>query len=156
MSETTAWSETTEYAGRLESLPANGSAMVAESVKIGGRTGFETGKNDQFKAQNRGDLWCTYCKKPRHTKEKCWKLHGKPPSHEWGQKGAPPQGKGQAHVAVDVTQEEAKQEPASLNQEEVERVRSFFSNLENLEVFVLCHIQVSIHFHLDLMSQKYP
>ncbi|PSR88367.1 Calcineurin B-like protein [Actinidia chinensis var. chinensis] len=23
-------------------------------------------------------LWCEHCKKPWHTKETCWKLHGKP------------------------------------------------------------------------------
>ena len=25
----------------------------------------------------RDSLWCTFCKKPRHTIERCWKLHGK-------------------------------------------------------------------------------
>jgi len=27
---------------------------------------------------DRDNLWCTFCKKPRHTVDKCWKLHGKP------------------------------------------------------------------------------
>nr|KYP63417.1 hypothetical protein KK1_017986 [Cajanus cajan] len=27
-------------------------------------------------------LWCTYCNRPRHTQEKCWKIHGKPPNLE--------------------------------------------------------------------------
>ncbi|KAL5813378.1 hypothetical protein ACOSQ3_024138 [Xanthoceras sorbifolium] len=27
---------------------------------------------------NPSNLWCTYYKKPRHTKDRCWKLHGKP------------------------------------------------------------------------------
>ena len=26
---------------------------------------------------NKDGLWCNYCKKPRHTKEACFKLHGK-------------------------------------------------------------------------------
>ena len=26
---------------------------------------------------NKDDLWCSYCKKPRQTKENCFKLHGK-------------------------------------------------------------------------------
>ena len=27
---------------------------------------------------NKDGLWCIYCKEPRHTKETCWKLQGKP------------------------------------------------------------------------------
>lgn len=52
------------------------SAMVAENTK-----------NEQAKVEKKGDLWCTYCNKPRHIWEKCWKLHGKPLSREWGQQG---------------------------------------------------------------------
>ena len=37
------------------------------------------GPRDEKKPTDRDSLWCTYCKKPRHTIEKCWKLHGKPP-----------------------------------------------------------------------------
>ena len=44
------------------------------------------GKDNQWK-ENKDNLWCTYCKKPRHTKEKCWKRNGKPPSREWGNRG---------------------------------------------------------------------
>lgn len=29
---------------------------------------------------NKDSLWGNHCKKPRHTKEMCWKLHGKPKS----------------------------------------------------------------------------
>ncbi|KAJ1377738.1 Retrotransposon gag domain [Sesbania bispinosa] len=43
-------------------------AMVAEQKK-GGSANVEK-KSD--------GLWCTYCNKPRHTREKCWKLYGKP------------------------------------------------------------------------------
>ena len=30
------------------------------------------------KTQGREKIWCDYCKKPYHTKETCWKIHGKP------------------------------------------------------------------------------
>ncbi|RVW23401.1 hypothetical protein CK203_098189 [Vitis vinifera] len=43
-------------------------------------------RDNQWK-ENKDNLWCTFCKKPRHTKEKCWKLNGKPPSCEWGNRG---------------------------------------------------------------------
>ena len=35
---------------------------------------------------SKDSLWCTYCKKLRHTREKCWKLNGKPStsSQDWG------------------------------------------------------------------------
>ena len=74
------------------------------------------------------EVWCTYYNKPRHTREKCWKLHGKPPSQEWGQKGGPKKGggQGQAHIANAGHSEEVVQ----LNLEEIERVRSFLSKLE--------------------------
>ncbi|RVW28654.1 hypothetical protein CK203_081359 [Vitis vinifera] len=54
------------------------------------------GRDNQWK-ENKDNLWCTYCKKPRHTKEKCWKLNGKPSSREWGNHGW--QQRPQAHLA---------------------------------------------------------
>ena len=27
---------------------------------------------------NKKPLWCDHCQRPHHTKETCWKLHGKP------------------------------------------------------------------------------
>ncbi|KAG6492981.1 hypothetical protein ZIOFF_047953 [Zingiber officinale] len=28
--------------------------------------------------EEKSGLWCDYCNKPRHTRETCWKIHGKP------------------------------------------------------------------------------
>jgi hypothetical protein len=39
------------------------------------------GRGNQWK-ENKYDLWCTYCKELRHTRVKCWRLNGKPPSQE--------------------------------------------------------------------------
>ena len=36
------------------------------------------GTNWKTQTSNRENLFCTHCKKQGHTKEKCWKLHGKP------------------------------------------------------------------------------
>ncbi|KAA8550468.1 hypothetical protein F0562_002152 [Nyssa sinensis] len=62
--------------------PVNeGSAM--NSTKLGHHT--ETNRDER--QPNREGVWCTYCKKARHTKDTCWKLHGKPPNV--GGKGEP-------------------------------------------------------------------
>lgn len=29
------------------------------------------------KTEDKSHVWCGYCNKPRHTRETCWKLHGK-------------------------------------------------------------------------------
>ncbi|CAH9102660.1 unnamed protein product [Cuscuta epithymum] len=42
---------------------------------------------ENSRKENRDTLCCTYCKKPRHIRENCWKLNGKPPSSEWGTSG---------------------------------------------------------------------
>ncbi|XP_072068897.1 uncharacterized protein [Arachis hypogaea] len=34
------------------------------------------------------NLWCDHCNKPRHTRETCWKIHGKP-AHLKGSKPGP-------------------------------------------------------------------
>ena len=46
----------------LTSQVSNGSVMVLTNGN---------GRN----SQNKDDLDCSYCKKPHHTREKCWKLH---------------------------------------------------------------------------------
>ena len=108
----------------------NNSATNMERVLVSGN-----GRSSQPKTQNRDykdNLWCTYCKKARHTHERCWKLHGKPPSREWGQNGEQPSNNGQTHVTIVQQNEATPQEIGSLNQEEVERVRSLICNLDKL------------------------
>ncbi|RVW66512.1 Retrovirus-related Pol polyprotein from transposon RE1 [Vitis vinifera] len=117
----------------------NNSATNMERVLVSGN-----GRSSQPKTQNRDykdNLWCTYCKKARHTRERCWKLHGKPPSREWGQKGEQPSNNGQAHVTTVQQNEATPQETGSLNQEEVERVRSLICNLDKPQVLVHWRIQ---------------
>ncbi|ESW18331.1 hypothetical protein PHAVU_006G032000 [Phaseolus vulgaris] len=81
----------------LETPTTESSAMKAE----GGTAMITNQKKSGFSnIEKKEEVWCTYCNKPRHTREKCWKLHGKPPSREWGQKGGPPkrEGQRQAHT----------------------------------------------------------
>ncbi|XP_034704116.1 uncharacterized protein LOC117928321 [Vitis riparia] len=62
----------------------NNSTTNMEKVLVSGN-----GRSSQPKTQNRDykdNLWYTYCKKACHTHERCWKLHGKPPSREGGKR----------------------------------------------------------------------
>ena len=58
----------------LEPQTTDSSAMLASGNKLATNrnrgTTFEGGKNDQPKTQNCDGVWCTYCKKPRHTHKK--------------------------------------------------------------------------------------
>ena len=73
----------------FESQSLDGLALVAKTEypeKEKNDMPKHLGRENRWK-ENKDNLWCTYCKKPRHTKEKCWKLNGKPPSQEWGNRG---------------------------------------------------------------------
>ncbi|GFZ01178.1 hypothetical protein Acr_14g0008130 [Actinidia rufa] len=77
-----------------------------------------SGRENQLK-ENKDNLWCTYCKKPRHTREKCWKLNGKPSSREWGNHwGQRPQ----AHLAEQPKLEENSAK-GGFNSEEIEKLK---------------------------------
>lgn len=61
----------------LELKNMDGSALATKP----NQEGQEKGNLPKYLGrENNDNLWCTYCKKPRHTKERCWKLNGKPPS----------------------------------------------------------------------------
>lgn len=73
--------------------------------------------------------WCTYCKKPRHTKEQCWKLHGKlfTNSREWRQKGgqlAPSQR--QAYMST----QDSTQVFGGLSMDEIEKLNDLLRTVE--------------------------
>ena len=61
--------------------------------------------------KTRNDLVCSYCKKPRHTREKSWKLHGKPTNMEYGNK----QRNSQTHMAVAALLDESKRKSEECN-----------------------------------------
>ncbi|KAG0453892.1 hypothetical protein HPP92_025196 [Vanilla planifolia] len=77
--------------------------------------------------------------KPRHTRDKCWKLNGKPPSHEWGTRGGqsrpqtymtdPP--RPQAHM-VEQPKNEEKIAVAvgEFSSEDIERLKNLLGSLE--------------------------
>ena len=65
----------------------------------------------QHKSDERPRIWCDFCNKPRHTRENCWKIHGKP-AHWKGKTGDKP---GRAIIP---TANEAKTSPFTIEQME--------------------------------------
>lgn len=114
----------------LEPQAVEGSALVTCNAST-----QERGKVDASRStwrDNRHSLWCTYCKKPRHTKERCWKLNGKPvtSSREWGNKGQP---RPQAHLIEQTSQQISHSEgqvKESLSNEEIERIKGLLGSLD--------------------------
>ena len=104
------------------------SAMLVEKNSI--VTAADQKKGEGTYVVKKGEeLFCTFCKKYHHTREKCWRLNGKPPSREWDKKGDLSKKGGQAHMAAGAN--EASQKNAKpLNQDEVEQMRSFLGRLE--------------------------
>ncbi|KAK3038196.1 hypothetical protein RJ639_030303 [Escallonia herrerae] len=69
----------------LYAQPVEESAMLgkiidkkfnAEKTSTSHTANSEAGQMES-RPLSKDKMWCTYCKKPRHTREQCWKLHGK-------------------------------------------------------------------------------
>jgi transposase InsO family protein len=65
--------------------------------------------------------WCTFCKKSRHTKESCWKLHGKPQNWTGGQS----KGKGQVYMAAT-----HREHPDNFRSNTIEKIRALLESLQ--------------------------
>jgi hypothetical protein len=65
-------------------VAGNGNKLNIPTKKFAGdeRKSALDMKTGDSKNQDRDNLWCTYCKKPQHTRECCWKFHGKPLGQE--------------------------------------------------------------------------
>ncbi|KAK3031254.1 hypothetical protein RJ639_035554 [Escallonia herrerae] len=81
-------------------------------------------------------MWCTYCKKPRHTKEQYWKLHGKPPSSHWNAGPRSEKLRSQVHMTQsreDLSHADVNssgREENGFNKEDIGRLRSLLDSLE--------------------------
>ncbi|KAK2433017.1 putative mitochondrial protein [Trifolium repens] len=112
------------------------SAMMADLNKGEETTmSVDRRKGESTNIERKGDdgTLCTYCHKPRHNRENCWKLHGKPQNRDkaWGHKGSFQRKGGQTHMAAAGTSEGNKSaESVYFNQEEIEKMKIFLSKLE--------------------------
>ncbi|KAJ4712334.1 hypothetical protein OWV82_014593 [Melia azedarach] len=124
----------------IEPQNIDGSAMLTNGANIRGaklnqQTNNESRKGKLSKMSNgdsRDNLWCTFYKKPRHTRERCWKFHGKPStsSKDWGYKGGQQRNQGQAHLTTTHQGEEKAQDQREFNKEEIEKLKNLLVTLE--------------------------
>lgn len=108
----------------LEPQNIKGSALITKQ-ELQKEKGDLPNKPSNYKSQGKDNKDNTYCKKSRHTIEKCWKLNGKPPSKEWGSHGG--QQRPQAHMV------EKALEPSGvggLNDEEIHKLKTLLGSLE--------------------------
>ncbi|KAK8369509.1 hypothetical protein V6Z12_A01G116000 [Gossypium hirsutum] len=93
----------------VENSQVDSSALVTKAVSER-RFGLEQPNSEDnrqtegTKPINRDSVWCTYCKKARHTKERCWKLHGKPQTtnKNFSEKGGQPKGQGRVYPLLKI------------------------------------------------------
>ena len=92
---------------------------------------------------SKDSLWCTYCKKSRHTREKCWKLNGKPrtSSQDWGYKGGRKKSQGQAHMTA--TDLEITTEKEEFSKEEIGRLKELLESLGKSKTGGTCSLALS-------------
>lgn len=65
-----------EESRRLVMLGKKNSGSAVENSVLA--AGTNVGQNNSKKYDGKPRIWCERCKKPRHTIETCWKIHGKP------------------------------------------------------------------------------
>ena len=51
---------------------------IEKLALLGTAAAVSRSPNNQCRPNNKPRVWCDHCNKPRHTRETCWKLHGKP------------------------------------------------------------------------------
>nr|CAD1831090.1 unnamed protein product [Ananas comosus var. bracteatus] len=97
--------------------------IAENSALVTLKTQFAPSDNRQ---KNKGRPWCDYCRKPGHSRDTCWKLHGKPadwkPARHFEKEG-----RGN-HVN---TEEESKPEASPFNKEQMEMLQKLISNLQS-------------------------
>ena len=94
--------------------------------------------------------WCDHCRRPWHTKETCWKLHGKPPNST-----KKPTGEGRAFQTSNAENVEQKgnSESSPFTKEQLEHLYKLFTT--KMSVTPSSSLaQKSISFSAALLSSK--
>ncbi|KAI9186257.1 hypothetical protein LWI28_015329 [Acer negundo] len=137
----------------IESKLVEGSALAANNTNFRGmkpdqqyssHSGGVRGDSELFdssKGSYKNSIWCTYCKKQWHNRDRCWKLHGKPSnaqnssqitSRNWAMKGSQGVGQGHAHMTLAQSEgeDDSSQERAKFNREDIKKLRHLYGTLE--------------------------
>lgn len=135
----------------LETHGGEGSAMVTKGTGLKESSPYQPVVQATATSRSaRDSLFCTYCKKHRHTREQCWKLNGRPNRNA--------NDRGQAHVASSQSNNEGNLQglASDFNNEEIEKLKNFLGTLEkpSRQVHVHWRFQVSLLPLVLLMSQK--
>ncbi|TXG69702.1 hypothetical protein EZV62_004637 [Acer yangbiense] len=164
----------------MESKLVEGSALAANNTNFRGMkpdqqysshsdgARGDSGLFDNSKGSNKDSIWCTYCKKQWHSRDRCWKFHGKPSnaqnssqitSRNWAMKGSQGVGQGQAHMTLAQSGGgDSSQERAEFNREDIEKLRNLLGTLEKSTGSGTCSFAFSdkdrdfFLFDLDLPS----
>lgn len=115
----------------------DGTALVTKSEQgnFGMKEQLQSEESYLAKQGSKENLWCTFCKKPRHTKDQCWKLHGRPSStnKNWNAKGAQSRNSsGAAHLMIQssTNEGEASHGHSEFNKEDIQRLKALLCSLE--------------------------
>ncbi|KAJ7961715.1 Retrovirus-related Pol polyprotein from transposon TNT 1-94 [Quillaja saponaria] len=102
------------------------SAMVATPIPKESK-GVHTRGIEIARGSDKDDLQCDYCGKTRHTRDTCWKLHGRPTRGRGGRFVGPPRSR--AHVS-DTVESSPSTESSALNPEEMQHLRRLMAKLD--------------------------
>ncbi|XP_020249452.1 uncharacterized protein LOC109826836 isoform X2 [Asparagus officinalis] len=123
----------------IENNSVDSSALVTKAVNerkfdLEQPTNEDNKQTDFTRPANKDSMWCTYCKRSRHTREKCWKLHGKPQTtnKSFTVKGGQPKRHGYAYTASRQQAGEGNSQESSVefNREEIEKLKNLLGSLE--------------------------
>ena len=126
----------------LDESKTEGSAMISTKLvdtRIMPQNLLNQSKNSFYcrQQQKREDLWCTYCKKSKHTKDTCFKLHGKEAvlSRMGGFKNLQP--KNHANLTTKEPNETPEKaativsELGEFSEDEISKLRSFLKTIQS-------------------------
>ncbi|OIT35747.1 hypothetical protein A4A49_61781, partial [Nicotiana attenuata] len=111
-----------------------------------------TVSHEQTKAftSDKDHLHCDYCGKSRHTKETCWKLHGRPTRGRGGKRVG--LSRGQANIVENVETFRENASGETLSSEEVQHLRRLLNKLDTSNVGTSNYVQSGIAFNANLNS----
>ncbi|XP_057493174.1 uncharacterized protein LOC130778669 [Actinidia eriantha] len=117
----------------LPPIPSERSALVSvpQSERRNQPTHRDSGPS--VGSDDKDKLHCDYCQRPRHTRETCWRLHGRPPTRGRGSRSGSAGGRdgsSRAHHSTVVEPPSSGSESIALSSTEIELIRNVMSRLD--------------------------